>query len=196
MLGIWGVGVSRRVIAAFFLFFCVGEAVSAQVKSSEFMEGLSYELDGRATMLSIAVRMAKRFEGEDKYIYWRSYQRLEEFSRPRYEGVAKRLGVGLPNETWVSVKAVFFSGLPNFLISIVISSLHERTVIYVEKLRRLGQIGPAEEKEFYGYMVRQELLQVQLIECALREDYLGAETIVAEFIAKESKEGACSFGGC
>ncbi|MNR01193.1 hypothetical protein D3C85_1169910 [compost metagenome] len=72
------------------------------------------------------------------------------------------------------------------MISGAISDLRDRTVAYVERLRWLSEVGPAEGRDFYTYMVRQELLQVQLMDIALRKEYLAAEDLVAQFIAQES----------
>ena len=174
------------VVGVWFLLLLCVDVSAAKMPSSEFVAGMSYELDGRATMHAVTAKMAKRFEDGPMHVYWSAYNRLEEFSRPRYEAIAKRLGIKLPGKTWVAVKARIITWLPDFMISGVVADLRKRTIVYVDKLRRLAEIGPAEEKDFYAYMVRQELLQVQLMDLALKEEYVAAENLVAKFIARES----------
>lgn len=76
----------KGLLAGFglFLFLCV-EVVASEMPSPEFIKGMSYEFDGRATMHAITANMAKRFDEGEMNTYWSSYHRLEEFSRPRYE---------------------------------------------------------------------------------------------------------------
>lgn len=184
----------KGLLASFGLFFflCV-EVVASEMPSPEFIKGMSYELDGRATMHAITANMAKRFDEGEMNTYWSSYHRLEEFSRPRYENIARVLGIELPGRTWVSIKARVISWSPGFMMPWVIENLRNRTVEYVERLRWLSGIGPAEEREFYAYMVRQELMQIQLMDLALKKEYAAAEDLVARFIAQESVAREHSF---
>lgn len=177
----------RCFLAGFWLLLSLCTDVAAsEMPSPEFIKGMYYELDGRATMHAITANMANRFEEGAMRNYWKSYHQLEEFSRPKYERMAKAFGIELPGRTWISVKSKVISWLPGLMISGAISELRSKTVVYVERLRWLSEIGPAEERDFYAYMVRQELLQVQLMDIALRKEYLAAEDLVAQFIAQES----------
>ncbi|MBC9251166.1 hypothetical protein A9179_12850 [Pseudomonas alcaligenes] len=173
-------------VSVWLLLFFRFDVVASEMPGSEFFDGMFYELDGRATMHAITANMAERFEAGPLHTYWSSYHRLEEFSRPKYERVAGILGVQLPNRSWILIKAKAISCLPQFMMSKVMSGLRQRTIVYVERLRRLSEIGPAEGHDFYAYMVRQELLQVQIMDLALREEYSAAEELVAQFITQES----------
>lgn len=150
---------------------------------------MAYELNGRAAMHAITANMAKRFSEGVMHVYWNSYHQLEEFSRPRYERVAGVFGIELPGKAWVSIKARMVSWLPGFMIPLVLSGLRNRTVAYVGRLRWLSEIGPAEESDFYAYMVRQEVLQVKLMDIALGKECLAAKDLVEQFIAHESALG-------
>jgi len=176
---------SRSLLVGVIFFLCT-DVVFSQVLNAEFTRGMSYELDGRATMHALTANMARRTADPALRAYWRAYHRLEEFSRPRYEEKARELGIALPNPRWVAAKARMFSWLPGFLFSRIMGDLRSRTIVYVDTLRRLAELGPAEGQAFYAYMVRQELLQVRLMDLALAGDYLAAEPLVAGFIAQES----------
>lgn len=176
---------SRSWLAGVIFFLCT-DVVFSQVLNAEFTKGMAYELDGRATMHALTANQAKRSADPALRAYWRAYHRLEEFSRPRYEEKARELGIALPNQRWIAAKARVFSWLPGFMFSRAMADLRSRTIIYVDTLRRLAELGPAEGQAFYAYMVRQELLQVRLMDLALAGDYLAAEPLVAGFIAQES----------
>ncbi|WP_147310758.1 hypothetical protein [Pseudomonas citronellolis] len=152
----------------------------------EFVKWMAYELNGRAMMHAITANMARRFNEGAVHVYWSSYHQLEAFSKPRYEHVARVFGIELPNESWISVKSRVVSWLPGFMIPGAISGLRNRTVAYIEHLRWLSGIGPAEEKDFYAYMVRQEALQVRLMDVALGTELLVAKGLVEQFIAQET----------
>jgi hypothetical protein len=175
------------------LLFLWFDTSASEMPNSEFIDGMAYELDGRATMHAITANMAERYADGPMHTYWSSYHRLEAFSKPKYENIARVFGVALPGKTWISVKSKVISCLPGFMIPGALADLRKRTIAYVDKLRWLSEIGPAEERDFYAYMVRQELMQVQLMELALREEYVAAESLVAEFISRESAAGGNSF---
>jgi len=170
----------------FFLYLC-GNAIASEMKSRDFVKGISYELEGRATMRAITASLSDRFEEGELHVYWSSYNRLEEFSKGRYEKVARRLGIELPGNTWILTKAKIVSFLPEFAILLVLKDLRERTIVYIDKLQKIAEIGPVEEGEFYGYMIRQEKLQVELMDLALSGKYMVADDVVNQFIDRESQ---------
>lgn len=157
-----------------------------KILGSGFVKWMAYELNGRATMHALTSDMARRFNEGPMHVYWSSYHQLEEFSRTRYEAAARIFGIELPGKSWVSIKSRVISWLPGFMIPSAILWLRDRTVAYVERLRWLSEIGPAEAGNFYSYMVRQEILQVQLMGFALEEEYSAAKSLVERFIAQES----------
>lgn len=177
------------LVSMWLLFFLSFEVRASEVLSPEFIDGMSYELNGRAAMYAITANMAARFGRGPKHVYWSAYHRLESFSRPRYRAFAERFGIQLPGKTWISIKSKALSGLPVIMLPSIFSDLRKRTIVYVDKLRALSEIGPAEESDFLDYMVRQELLQVKLMDLLLRNEYLAAEELVADFIARESLVG-------
>lgn len=174
------------LVGMWFLFLSSFEVRASEVLSPEFIDGMSYELNGRATMHAVTANMAARFKRGPKHVYWSSYHRLESFSQPRYKAFAKKFGIQLPGETWISIKSKALSGFPEFMVPGIFSDLRKRTVAYVDQLKALSEIGPVEERTFLDYMVRQEELQVKLMGVLLREDYLAGEELVAEFVARES----------
>lgn len=147
---------------------------------------MAYELNGRAMMHAITANMSQRFNEGLMHAYWSSYHKLEEFSRPQYERVAKVFEIELLDKFFILIKSRVICWLPDCVIPLILTGLRKRTVAYVERLRWLAEIGPAEEREFFEYMVRQELLQVKLMDLALGNEYQLASHLVERFINQES----------
>ncbi len=73
-------------LISMWLLFCLSfEVRASEVLSPDFIDGMSYELNGRASMHAVTANMAARFGEGEKHVYWRSYHQLENFSKPRYK---------------------------------------------------------------------------------------------------------------
>ncbi len=57
--------------------------------------------------------------------------------------------------------------------------------IGAEDLKRLRDAGPALERAFLGYLVRQEELQVRMMHAALIKEYAAIPAMVSDFLAAE-----------
>lgn len=155
---------------------------NANAPTDEFIKGFKHELSNRAFALRTAERLSKRLEGDEQHTFWQAYLKLEQFNLLRYQAAAFNWDLDSNTGWWPEIKAWIVSWAPSALMEPALKATHASTVRYVETLRSLQQIGPADSQDFLNYMVAQEILQVEMMELALRGEYAEIMKHVDDFI--------------
>lgn len=183
----------RKITAL--ICFCIGiglvTPVAANEKKSninqEFIDGFQYEIANRSFSLMTSKQMIEKFDGEPMQIFWKSYQRLEQFNVEQYARVVNQFGLNMQPELWAEGKAYLLGLLPKIFIDFALQSALNKTKIYVDKLSYLRGIGPESDIDFLDYMVAQESLQVEMMQLALDGRYQDSQILVDLFIDKFTK---------
>ncbi len=172
------------VLCLMLLTWINGGSVSANTNlpSDAFIKGFKHEQANRAFAMRSAERLSKRLEGDVQHPFWQAYLRLEQFNAPRYQAAALAWDLDSNTGWWPEVKAWVVGLAPKILMEPALKITHTSTVRYVETLRDLQRIGPADSQDFLNYMVAQEILQVEMMELALRGEYVEIVRRVDDFM--------------
>lgn len=157
------------------------------MRFTTFEQGFRAELANREFARIGMAATAIRTEKHETAPFWRAYDRLERFNAPRYRAAAQRLGISDSTGAGARLRGRLVGWMPNSLRRESIRFAFPRTVEYVEDLRRLAAIGPTSEADFFDYMLRQEELQVNMMEAMLRGRNVAAESLVDRFIGDEGR---------
>lgn len=139
--------------------------------SKAFIKGFRHELANRTFAFLAIGRMAERFAGHERGLFWRSYLDLEVFNRPRYALAARRWGLGTKPGTFTRLKALAVSSVPARLQKPLLRFIYRETLKYLEWLKTLRQQGPVDARRFLVYMVEQEEVQLEMMRLALAGRY-------------------------
>lgn len=152
--------------------------------SEDFARGFRYELANRAFALRATNGVARRLDDDPRRCFWASYARLEQFNAPRYREAARRWGMDPSPRAWTRFRGAASGAAPKALLNPLLKLAHPMTVDYVAELRRLRTIGPEDGDAFLGYVVDQEVLQVEMMRLAIAGRHNEVVHLVESFLAK------------
>lgn len=152
--------------------------------SEDFISGIKYELQNRAFALRAIAHIANRVKGTPEYVFWSSYEKLEEFNTPRYSSYAKKLGLDASPTFFTKAKAVTISSTPSFLLDDLLKLVYSKTKVYMEDLKKVHALGPIEDGAFLDYMIAQEQVQIEFMELAISKQYPEITSKLNNFIEK------------
>ncbi|WP_431823758.1 hypothetical protein [Burkholderia sp. F1] len=141
--------------------------VTTGMPTDAFIKGFRYELANRAFALRAIARVARRLDGDARLPFWEAYLKLEQFNAPRYRAAARTWGLDAAPGWWTRGKAWAVGSVPKLLLTSLLKFVYSQTVPYLEELRNLRRIGPAEAHAFLDYVVDQEAVQVEMMRLAL-----------------------------
>lgn len=168
------------IIAAVFL---IGLVVVASTRSNanQFQDLLEYEAQNRAYALLAVEAAVQDTEQGDQKAFWQAYLNLEKLNAKKYgphlekHGVSATAGFMTRLRAWASGIALYLA--PQSSASIMYGAAKD----YVERLKLLETLAPS-DKEFFAYVVRQEVAQVDAFRLAKSNDYAGAAASLQQFV--------------
>ncbi|WP_228296576.1 hypothetical protein [Acinetobacter seifertii] len=167
-------------------YFNLSKCGGGKVVSKKFIKGIKYEIANRAFALDSIGRISDRVKGRPEYTFWKSYEKLEKFSAPKYAKFAEKIGLNSTPSFYTKAKAWSTSIIPIPLIDPTIKLLCFLTKIYLKDLKKLRDLGRKEDIDFLNYMVAQEELQIELMELAILKRYVRIIDKVDDFIIRNS----------
>ncbi len=152
------------------------------VLSPAFIEGFKSEIANRNFSKLTTKAMAERFKNQKNFLFWESYHKLEQLNSKHYSRIASYWGISTDISYWTKIKALVMSVIPSVFIDSTLKSALTRTEDYVVLLKELNAVGPSSERGFLDYMVKQEVLQVDIMKLALAGEFDAAADAVDDFI--------------
>lgn len=152
--------------------------------SNGFAKGFRYELANREFALRVVTRMADRASEVEERSFWTAYSELERFNAIHYRAAAQLWGFDIEAGYLTKLKAWAVGGLLILMHGPMFKFVYDETVKYVEVLKNLRNIGPADASLFLNYVVEQEELQVKIMQMAFLERYSEVSEIVDAFFLK------------
>ena len=135
------------------------KAIDKKVK-----ELFDMELQNRAFALKSARIMAAKVSSEEDKYFCNSWVTFEEFLKDKYAPFAIKYGFSqeprLKANIQVGLGTLGIEILPD---SILYQTILDQTTAYNEKLKELREIAPADEKEFFEFVVDQEEAQIEAL---------------------------------
>lgn len=153
------------------------------MRFADFDEGFRAEYANRVFARVGMAASAVRTRSHESGPFWTAYARLEEFNADVYARASTRMRIPDISVTAARRRGWIVGLIPNPLRRESIRFAFPRTVEHAEDLHRLAALGPESERVFLDYMVRQEELQVQLMEKMLRRRYEDCIHLVDDFLA-------------
>ena len=161
-------------------------AVAAN-RSQAFLALLKGEMQNRAfALLALRAVQSKASSAEDLSLY-QSWVAFEEFNQVRYAPFAEKYGVSQQ----AGGSARFRASLAKWAATVFperlfLKFMHKETKAYVQKLQKLAELAPSEDKEFFDYVVRQEELQVEILTLRINGKTREADQQLRDFVRKHS----------
>lgn len=152
--------------------------------SKAFVKGFQYELANREFALRVVMRMADRAVGAEEQSFWSAYSELERFNALHYRAAAQVWGFDMEPGYLTRLKAWAVGWMLFFSRGPTMRRVYFETVKYVEVLRHLRNIGPADASLFLNYVVEQEELQIKIMRMAFTERFAEVSEIVDAFFLK------------
>ncbi|MER8041213.1 hypothetical protein ACWEP8_27050 [Streptomyces hydrogenans] len=156
--------------------------------SKEFTKGFDYELQNRQFALISMSGVARRLDGDPRSSFWGGYSRLERFNVPRYEQAALRWGMDAKPTAWTRARGTLIGATPTFMLHSLLEFAYPRTVKYLEDLRRVRGTGPDDGLAFLDYMVDQEVVQIEMMQLALKGRFSEITPRLEEFFGRYEGE--------
>lgn len=155
------------------------------IVSPKFEKLLRKELENRAFAIRGIKRLADRMPAADpRRVLWTTYYELEEFNVPRYAAAARRLGITYSPGIWTKAKAWAIGSTPIVLHDLLLKTVLQLTIKYLESLKELKAAGPPAENEFLQYVVDQEVVQIDMMKCGVRGSYSEIPDLFRSFKSK------------
>lgn len=152
---------------------------------AEFLKLFEFEVQNRLMAYNGNLGMVKRKLEPEVSQWYQSYLAFETLNQERYTPVAEKYGIGtklnFKTKMEVLVGALMLRILPELS---VLRYMHKETVAYVADLERLRDIAPEEDKEFFDYVVAQEVMQVETLKFRLDGEPAQATKVIDSFVAQ------------
>lgn len=152
--------------------------------SKAFAKGFRYELANREFALRVVTRMADQASGVEQRSFWSTYSRLERFNAMHYRAAAQSWGFAINSGYVTRLRAWAAGWLLLLLHGVMLKFIYAETVKYVDVLKNLRNIGPADAALFLNYVVEQEELQVKMMQMAFTERFSEIDDFVDAFFLK------------
>ncbi|WP_372747210.1 hypothetical protein [Litorivivens sp.] len=152
---------------------------------AEFLKLFEYEVQNRLMAYNGNLGMVKRKLEPEVLRWYQSYLAFETLNQERYTPVAEKFGISTaPN--FKTKMEVFVGALVLRILSelSVLRYMCKETEAYVADLERLRDIAPEEDREFFDYVVAQEVMQVETLKLRLEGNPQKATEVIDKFVAQ------------
>jgi len=179
---------SRWLIIAILL---VPISYSTQADSqAEFLDLLEYEIQNRVYAYSATQKAAESAENGPMKQYWQAYHALEQLNQERYQPIAEQYGISMEP----TLKTRFKTRSSKLLLSLfpeyLFKKIHQATLVYIEKLKRLKALAQPEEHAFFEYAVQQEQAQADAFALVIDGKPEQAGALLMVFVEGHRLEGS------
>ena len=166
-------------ILAMSLFSCT--SVNGK-DSSDFIELFKHELQNRALAVVAVANAAEDRKGKPDGEFWHLYSQLEQINQKKFIPYAEKYQLAYTMNMSTKIKLTLSELYGSIYPKHHLSLLVEATAKYVDKLKELKKLSPADDKEFFRYVVLQEKAQAESLKLLEADTGLAIEKMRA-FIA-------------
>jgi len=175
-------GRQTRVILIVSVLVLTGATIVRCMSGDRFLDGLQYELNNRAFARASMTKLANEPSNGHTQAFFRAYLALENLNQQKYEPIAHKYDLSV-NDGVVALK-IYGARAASWMFSEkMLSVLTDATIAYVEKLRTLRDLAPADDRAFFEYVIAQEQAQADALQHARDGRFdLGAK-VLEDFVA-------------
>ena len=188
----------HRTIFSLLLTCCLISACQANSTSrpatansaldSEFIALLDYEIQNRAFALMTMEALASADYDNLTKSFFEAYLALEKLNQSRFAPYAIKYQLSIKPRWWTKTRTQLGLWFNAFMPETYLSKIHQATINYVAKLEKLQQLSPAEDSDFFAYVVAQEKVQAQATGMVLAGDAQRGAKLLQDFVNANSVE--------
>ena len=136
----------------------------AAARNEQFLELFDMEIQNRAFALKVNKDLGAVAVGDDNKTFYTAWIAFEEFLQRAYAPVAQKHELGQAPRAGAKMQvglARFGAGvLPE---SVMTKMVLQDTIAYLEKLKELYRVCPAEDRDFFAFVVKHEEAQIEAL---------------------------------
>ncbi|MEL6183492.1 MAG: DUF4334 domain-containing protein, partial [Myxococcota bacterium] len=163
------------------------EVTPLKAAEAKFQELFDMEIQNRAFALKSSQLMASESSSDSDRRFYGSWAAFEERLQQLYAPHAKKYGLsqearGMAN-LQVGISRLAIGILPD---SVVFESVLDQTEKYLEKLKELERVAPAEDAAFFSFVVEQEEVQIDALKLRVEGRHSDAADLLDAFTRRHS----------
>ncbi len=155
--------------------------------NQELLEIFDYELQNRAFARgTFEVILAD--DGENpKRRFFEAFYELEMITQKKYAPYAKKYDLDTEARWWTRVRTRLGLIAIDLAGDRFMKMMHNATIKYVSKLEKLPVLSPEEDRDFFEFVVAQEIVQANAVGYLVEGDLAKAIATINDFVLKQDQ---------
>lgn len=152
-----------------------------------FYKLFNYEVQNRAMALIGIKKLSVRLKGTPEGVFWEEYYKLELLNQERFLPITRKYNITLQPELSSKLMAKVWGVFSSIAPKSALKSISDATNDYVSDLEEMALIAPQEDKEFFKYVVEQEIAQAEGMVHLVNGDPQSAAERIRRFLAEQTQ---------
>lgn len=156
-------------------------------RNKAFLKALRHEIQNRAFALTALRPLLSKYSAPEDVAFFKAWIAFEEYNQRRYAPYAEKYRIS-QTAGWSARLRAGMANRAAALLSerVVLNFMLKETKNHVSKLAAMAELGPQEDKSFLSYVVKQERLQVELLELRIKGETRKATTLLTCFVSEHA----------
>lgn len=156
---------------------------SSETVPKELIEIFDYELQNRAFARGYFEELLVNDKENPAYSFFEAYYEMEMITQKKYAPYASKYNLETEARWWTRARMRLGMIMGDWFQDSFMKMMHKATIKYVEKLKKLEQLSPAEDLEFFRYVINQEQAQLDAVTHMVNGDMDKAVATINDFVA-------------
>ena len=152
-------------------------------KKKNSMELFDMEVQNRAFALKACINANDNASTEGDKIFFGAWLEFEEFLQKKYAPLAEKYALSQKPRSMANIQAglgeIALNILPD---SIMRKGMRDQTIKYLEKLKELQRVAPKDDADFFDFVVKQEVLQIDALQFWINGENEEAAKLLRNFM--------------